>query len=292
MSDTCPVSGGQIYYALPWYNPNGASPDYYKHCTNPSLCDVPVNVFGFQYAHTGIAYAGILTYSSIIIDREYIQVQLTDTLKSGKNYCVSFYVNLWTKTYSITNVGITELGLLLTNNPVTSGSMAPLPYTPQITSPPLVYLTDTANWMEISGMYTALGGEKYITIGNFKSNVNTDTMLVETGTDSERRAYYYVDDVSVVRCNVGVEETKNEFSVKLYPNPNDGNMTLEYNITEIGVAMFIIYDVSGRIVKEQTFNTENKKTTINAESLNAGLYYYTITINGNRKTSNKLVIIK
>ncbi len=69
-------------------------------------------------------------------------------------------------------------------------------------------------------------------------------------------------------------------------------MTLEYNLTETGITIFNIYDVSGRIVKEQILNAENKKETISAESLNAGLYYYTISVNGNRVVASKLVIIK
>ena len=58
---------------------------------------------------------------------------------------------------------------------------------------------------------------------------------------------------------------------KLYPNPNDGNMTLEYNITETGTAMFSIYDITGKVIKQQLLNVQNKKETINAEVLNAGV---------------------
>ena len=89
-----------------------------------------------------------------------------------------------------------------------------------------------------------------------------------------------------------MDELEKSSSFKLYPNPNDGNMTLEYNIEETGMVVFSIYDITGKFIKQQPLNLQNKKETISAAELNAGVYYYTITINNNRKETNKLIIIK
>ena len=51
------------------------------------------------------------------------------------------------------------------------------------------------NWVKISGIYTAHGGEQYITIGNFKLDTQTDTLRVNTLGDYTA---YYIDDVSVI----------------------------------------------------------------------------------------------
>ena len=205
--DTCPNNGGQISYSTPWYSPTTATPDYLNQCS--TIFSVPFNPGGYQYARTGVAYAGIACYfyPSFSSYREYIQVQLTDSLIAQKKYCITFYVNLadtHSSTYNI--VAITEIGLYLSDNSISSSFQLPLPFIPQITSPTNVYLSDTANWVEVSGNYIAQGGEKFITIGNFKNDtlINTTTIVNNNGIPL---AYYYIDDVSVVDCTgVGVTE--------------------------------------------------------------------------------------
>lgn len=60
---------------------------------------------GFQYALSGVAYAGFFTFG-INNQREYIQAQLTDSLVAGIRYRVSFYVNLHDNfQYATNNIG-------------------------------------------------------------------------------------------------------------------------------------------------------------------------------------------
>jgi hypothetical protein len=65
--DTCPFGTNQIYFAVPWFQPNiiggntvaGSSTDYYNVCASTSsMVSVPSNITGFQFAKTGVAYAG------------------------------------------------------------------------------------------------------------------------------------------------------------------------------------------------------------------------------------------
>ncbi|MEI6489131.1 MAG: T9SS type A sorting domain-containing protein [Bacteroidota bacterium] len=78
----------------------------------------------------------------------------------------------------------------------------------------------------------------------------------------------------------------------LYPNPNDGNMVLEYQIQTNDSGVLSIYDVSGRLVNQKTLNSANNKVNIDATSLNAGAYYYNILVNGNKVKADKLIILK
>ncbi len=87
------------------------------------------------------------------------------------------------------------------------------------------------------------------------------------------------------------EATKNH-GFKLYPNPNNGNFTLEYDIEDTSVGVFYLYDLSGRLVKYQVLNSQNKIETINATELNAGAYYYLIKIGDNKVKTDKLIIVK
>jgi OOP family OmpA-OmpF porin len=293
----CPNSGGQIDFATPWYNPNIGSPDYLNQCGTSGYQFL--NFWGYQIARTGQGYAHVAVYGSIGVSsaREYIQVQLLDTLIGGENYCVRFYVShagMSSFFNSYMPIVISEIGMLFSNNPITSSNYLPFPYTPQIASPSGTFLSDTLNWMEISGVYTALGGERFITIGNFKDDANSDTLhLIENGLDPQGR--YYIDDVSVINCNdtlSSVDEITNQYDVKLYPNPNNGSFTIECPAFETGKVILNIYDVTGKKIAAHLIYSKNKSLTINENSLDAGVYYYQIMVNDKTIKSNKLVIIK
>ena len=58
----CPSGTTEIYYAVPWINPNTGSSDYFNGCASlGSNVSVPNNFSGEQAANTGIGYAGIAT---------------------------------------------------------------------------------------------------------------------------------------------------------------------------------------------------------------------------------------
>ena len=79
---------------------------------------------------------------------------------------------------------------------------------------------------------------------------------------------------------------------KLYPNPNDGNMTLEYHIQDNDIATVSIYDLTGRMIKLYPLNTKSTKLDINENELGSGIYYYNIRVNEKLYQTNKIVIIK
>jgi hypothetical protein len=96
----------------------------------------------------------------------------------------------------IANRSIDRIGAYLSVGAVGPiGNYAPLALTPQIESPANVYLTDTVNWMLISGTYTAAGGEDHITIGNFHDDATTNFQLGPGNWAGGTN--YFVDDISV-----------------------------------------------------------------------------------------------
>ncbi len=88
-------------------NPNNnATPTLYDSCNNGNA-GVPNNGGGHQYARTGNAYAGIMTYSNGVNWRGYLQVKLTSKLAANKKYCVEFFVSLNdTQTVACNNIGL------------------------------------------------------------------------------------------------------------------------------------------------------------------------------------------
>lgn len=212
--------------ASPWFNPTMSDPVYFNACyTGPTWLGVPLNSWGFQNARTGVAYAAIASYADID-ERVYIEAPLTDTLIKGKKYCVEFYVSL----ADVCKVASNNIGVCFTKDSLINYSISYLyllPGIPQIEEKEII--TDTTNWVLISGNFVANGGERFMTIGNFRNNANTDTLTVG-GISSE--ANYYLDDVSVMRMpeiKAGYDTTINEGdSAKLYTT-TDATWNVSYN---------------------------------------------------------------
>ena len=86
---SCPLGGDQLYKAIHWYKFR-ETPDYFHTCCILSNCvvGVPSNVFGFQYPHSGNAYAGMTTFDLTGAPfHEFLAVQLlSPTIINQKYY--------------------------------------------------------------------------------------------------------------------------------------------------------------------------------------------------------------
>jgi len=214
-----PVSFGgydPVSEAIPWYRPTDASSDYFNAC-NGAIVGVPGNVFGSQPARTGVAYTGGYAYASFSEDfREYVQGPLSTPLIAGQTYCVELYVSLTDNSnYATDDIGVLFSDTAILTTADCQGGLrqdcGPMPYTPQINNPAGNFLTDKINWTLISGTFTAVGGESYITIGNFKDDANTDLLNVGGASAS---SYYYIDDVSVIPIPIPIPHRTEPHTLK------------------------------------------------------------------------------
>ena len=101
--------------------------------------------------------------------------------------------------------------------------------------------------------------------------------------------------VSILELTVLVNEIdglKYSDGFRLYPNPNTGAFTLEFSYGMDTEAKFYLYDVMGRNVKIYTVSNQYNVITINDASLNGGLYFYELVIDGEVKASDKMIIQK
>jgi hypothetical protein len=253
-----------------------------------------MNIWGNQNARTGNGYAEIAVYgSSGPSIRDYVQVQLTSPMVAGHLYCVEFYVSqagISSYVSMYTPIAVSQIGLFLSPTAVSSSTSQPLPYSPQIVSPVGIVITDTIGWTKISGVYTAVGGEKYITIGNFKTDALTDTLVVgRPGYDPQ--GYYYVDDVSIINCDslAGVPDNSNIPETSIFPNPSDGNMTLKYNWGQNEPGTLKIFDLTGRLVYSMALNPGNNEAPLSL-TLSPGIYFYQVTNHSRIVAADKLII--
>jgi hypothetical protein len=85
--------------------------------------------------------------------------------------------------------------------------------------------------------------------------------------------------------------TDNIAEFVLYPNPNDGNMYLEYrNLYE--TARFELYDITGRKVSSYNLGGKAGKLNISESKLSNGIYVYRITSDTHKFKFGKVIISK
>ncbi len=288
----CPTSPGAAgigFYMVNdkvkyWYIPNSATTDYYNSCAPVSSgVNVPANWLGYQEAFDGKAYVGVVVY--VVEDpfpAEYVQCQLLEPLKPCFKYRVSYQVSL--ADYSAR--AIDALGLRLDIIPPKKEQYAPdefhgfeLP--PHIA--PGYAITDTANWVEVSGYYTAKGGEQYLTIGRFfdttlYSNENLPPALTNPCDSCFAivEAYYYIDTVSVIE--LGVAEACNVIPNVFTPN-NDGVNDV-YNIIDFGMETMEIYNRWGNKIASLSRNNPVWNGTCKGKPCPSGVYFYIATYAG------------
>ena len=304
MYSSCPIGPSypsqapnyEITKCLGWNAPTFGTSDYFNICNNAinGSVGVPNNQLGYQTPKNGKAYCGFFAYSysnggcyTGMFWWEYIQGQFTQPLVAGHSYQIGFYFSL----ANGSGLAAKQLGVYLSQTAVgNTCSSVPLSYTPQITNTSANYLTDTLNWFLISGTYKALGGEKYLTIGNFKDTLNPDTISVIAGGGE---SYYFVDagsafdvthDSVVLNCDDKVLIIPNVFT----PNGDGVNDTFSIRDTCFTINSIAIYNRWGVKVFEtaQTNNYWDGRTT-SGEPCSDGTYYYVIAVKGIQGTEIK-----
>jgi hypothetical protein len=162
---------------------------------------VPYNSFTTQWPKNGNNYIiSTLLYKPFTIqpfNRGYPRNKLKDNLISGKVYCVKFYYNVTdNSTY-----GVNSLGAYFGDSTTDTISQCMTPITflnPQITVPSTYWIQDTANWIALTGTFTANGNEKYMILGNFNDDNNTDTLMINPTNLPLIATDVLYDDVSCI----------------------------------------------------------------------------------------------
>lgn len=204
---------GSIQSAVGWTHPTGAKSDLFVPNKKVPDVDPQTNPYGMEEAHDGANFAGIIVYShNNKLPRTYLTTKLSTPMKKGMKYCVKFYVSLgeYSK-YASNNIaanfnkkefGTTEKNSIIDESHIRHWENK--------------VFNATFSWERICGTYTADGGEKFLTIGNFETNETTNTERVKKdpslkGTQAIA-AYYYIDNISVQllgtneQCECGVDE--------------------------------------------------------------------------------------
>ncbi len=154
-------------------------------------------------------------------------------------------------------------------------------YTKTDSYPSATYTTDTT-WVERSVGIPAMYAAQPIYIA-FQHDANDMDVL-------------YLDEFTVVESTAGVQEFVS--GAKLFqnmPNPTNGVSTINYELEKNAQVAFNVYDVTGKVVATENMGEQNSgahSLNYNSNSLSAGVYYYSLTVNNATTAAMKMVVIK
>jgi hypothetical protein len=286
--DTCPNTADRLRNAIPWFNPTFGSPDYFNACwdTLPAAIvnvSVPGNYCGYQNAKSGYGYIGIFTYYLFSQTyREYIEVRLSDSLIAGQKYYLTFYFSL----SDSSNYASDDLGVYFSADSIIRNDYSAFGFIPNIENPTGIFLTDKVSWTQFSGTYTATGGEKFLTIGNFKNDLNTDTIHLLNGGDplngDYNSSYLWIDDIclsadSFTCQTTGVNENGSSEIVSILPNP--ANELINVHSIKNFIQSIEIMDLLGRSL-DLTEHLNVNFISISLSKYSSGIYFLKINTNG------------
>lgn len=184
---------GNIKNAIPWTQI--ASVDYYQE---PLSNDTSKQ----RGARTGNCYAGLRFQKKY---KEFLQVKLAESLHRGTTYQFEMYVRLafWS------NASLKSFGALFTKMGYKGqGDVVRTAIIDSVCKKGS--FINGYKWFKISGKYIADGGEKYLTIGNFSAKIKKDMLRMEIFKLGFKEAYYFIDDVSLIKAKEPVEKVKVE----------------------------------------------------------------------------------
>ena len=184
---------GNIKNAIPWQQI--ASVDFYQE-------PISNDTSRFKGARTGSCYAGLRFQKKY---KEFVQVKFAEPLHRGTTYEYEMYVRLafWS------NASLKSFGALFTKMGYKSqGDVVRSALIDSVSKKGS--FINGYQWFKISGKYMADGGEKYLTIGNFSPNVKKDMVRMNVFKFGFKEAYYFIDDISLVKAKEPIEKVKVE----------------------------------------------------------------------------------
>ena len=274
----CPTATFQLNKSLGW-SEFRESPDYFNSCAPLVIngVSVPQNVWGYQNAMSGNAYAGFVAFGIATSNsREILGSSLNQSTSIGQKYFVSFYVSRAANSNGM-QWACNNIGMRFSTTSYSVSNPAPVNNFAHIYSSTII--TDTINWVKISGSFVADSNYKYVMFGNFFDDSLTSSMQIGPNFGY---AYYYIDDIKISTDSNYVNSIQelNLNVQSIYPN-----LARDWiEIREHGICNVEIYDATGKII--MILKDIMLPQKINVSNFVTGLYCTRIVF------KNKLIINK
>ena len=290
----CPfpqLGGIRDEMSIYWSSPDALTPDLFQECQNGQYdaLGIPQNFIGRRFAKSGQVYAGIISLNSAIpgYDNEFVQGKLSFPLSKDSIYCISFWIShADSSNYYINaqHIGVWFINYksgyppIITLNDSLSFIQQKVAFVPDT-----FYLENDSGWTELKISYKAKGGETYFIIGNFAPTNTINFYYKENTITNPNRifAYYYLDEVSIYRCNDTLPPIPPEQYVNL-PNAFSPNADGENDVFRL-LGADKVAEMELRVFNrwgQQVFYTKQKEQgwdgTFKGQPAPTGVYAYTL----------------
>ncbi len=281
----CPRAVGQLFKAAEWHRGGVASPDLFNVCDVGDTCGVPQNFFGQQTPATGNGYCGMWAYSKAPGGNgthEIIGARLNEPLIIGQTYWASLKVS-WSSSYPsplvLTRYATDKMGVLLKmDSTYGQSNWLPWPNYAHVYSEEVI--SDSLNWTVIQGHFVADSSYRFIYVGNFFGDDQTDTVAMDPNGNTDI-SYYYVDDVCLsanpLDCDIGVGIHANDVprELRLWIASNGAiKVPISPNGNLLGVELF---NAHGELLLASSAVGDGNLLSISPGVLTPGLYILRLT---------------
>jgi hypothetical protein len=269
-SDCLPYPGLQG-----WFSPNLATPDLFSLVEDDCgtfLSEQLVDELDLVFPHDGNGFIGLFCAypeESNSQPREYLSIKLLEPLVEGELYMVSFFSCRW----NLGNYAVDQLGVFFNADSLFFDTAEMIPVTPVWESN--ILHTASFEWTNYEFLYTATGGEQYMTFGCFRDYDEMEVVDLQTSTTDWNNAYYLFDDFSVER-GVGIAATE--------------SFTFDVTMTESGLnvitddkGVLILSNSQGQEILRSTLQPGENRIQLYAQA--AGIYFATLLTNQRRRST-------
>lgn len=140
-------------------------------------------------------------------------------------------------------------------------------------------ISDT-NWTQVSAVVP--------------SNYSGQQVYFAFHHDANDMFLLFLDDIRVTEGNsaASLEENAQVTLLSAYPNPFRVNTNIAFELKNTSEVMLQMFDLSGKMVMQRNagiMSSGLNRIEIDGTSLPAGVYYYTLTINGETTSAHKIV---
>lgn len=289
--DTVQVNGQP---GLNTWQTNIGTPDYFSEYYNGVFSNnkSSANIRGSQTAYDGAAiYAFSVLDRRNLNSREYMQVELLDTLAKGQEYEVEFYLSLADSFHlalADTNIGIVFKNELEPNN----NDHKVREFRPFYTSDTVWNSKNKIGWEKFHYTHRATGGEKALIIGCFLNDeqITFDTVAAGGGSFpfASVGSFYYIDQVSVALKDTAtaLREIALQEQMQVYPNPVTDDLQLNYSGKD--QLRFQLYDLQGRKTIPEYIQSGNH-FSMNLSGLKTGIYLLHVNNSKGKQYTVKLI---
>jgi hypothetical protein len=276
-----------------WSVPYGCVEAGYANACTPPPNDiyfgVPQNILGYELAHSGVGYLALRTFTTAELNTQgYVYSTLYDPLVAGQTYCVQ----LWMSRCDSASFKTDTFHALLTelipdvNDDQDTGWAQDAAVT---------FNTSGVNengWYLLEGSFIAVGGERRLTLGNFLLDeaILADTTFIGYHYQAPYYAGYYIDDVYLGPCDIGVPERSGKQPALVYPNPLAAGEPLYVEWSNAGYT-WCLRDARGEHVSAGTVRKGSTSAVLNSDSWPAGVYMLTLKTPDGTEVTQRVVIL-